>query len=69
MFYSFAPLVVPDHQVIYTRMCETLEIAAHNLVRHLETNDFTNNPDWQFLQFPEWQVRQAAFSSDRPTGL
>ena len=62
MFYTFAPQAVPDHQVIYTRMGETLEIAAQSLVRHLDADDFANPPDWQFMEFPAWQVRQAAFT-------
>jgi PDDEXK-like uncharacterized protein DUF3799 len=69
MFYSFAPMADPDHQVIYTRMCQILEEGAQSLLQHLEAGDFTNNPDWQLIKFPPWQVRQAAFSSDLPFGL
>ena len=63
MAYNFAPDAEPDHQIIGIRTADALKEAAEDLVRRLEEDDFVNDPDWQFLRFPDWQVRAASFGS------
>lgn len=65
MAYNFAPAAVSDHQIIGSRIAEVIESAARELVRRLEKDDFLNDPDWQFLEFPKWQVNAASFGAAR----
>ena len=67
MAYNFAPAAVPDHQIIGSRIHEVLKEAAAELVRRLDEVDFVNDPDWQFLQFPKWQVNAASFGNTKTT--
>jgi PDDEXK-like domain of unknown function (DUF3799) len=63
MGYNFAPATIPDHHVIGSQTFEALKEAAAELVRRLELDEFANEPDWQFLRFPAWQVSAASYAA------
>jgi hypothetical protein len=63
MGYNFAPAMVSDHHIIGSAIFDALKQAAEELVRRLELDEFANEPDWQFLRFPAWQVSAASFGA------
>ena len=59
MCYTFAPKNDLDHQLLYSARVLDMQRGAQSLLMRLAMDDFANDPDWQLLKFPEWEIRAA----------
>lgn len=45
-----------EHSLIFTAVCQIVKSAAWSLMDALSRGHFTDDPDWQAIEFPEWFV-------------
>jgi PDDEXK-like domain of unknown function (DUF3799) len=48
-----------EHRIVFDACLVKLARAANEIVRRLQTNNFTDSQDWELLQLPEWALHQA----------